>query len=325
MGKYDWITKEQLEDLYIKQNLSKCEVCKILNMSKTSFARKAKEFNICKPMELSVKCLENTFMKKYGVTNPNKSADTLLKRKKTNLQRYGNTCALQSIKVKAKAEQTNLEKYGAKNVFQSESIKNKIAKTNIERYGSKVSLQNPQVKSKAKATCLARYGVENVFASREIKTKIKETNLKKYGVENPSQNKEIQNKKFETMKENKSFNKSTEEDKIYSSLSKIYSNVLRQYSSEEYPFACDFYIPEKDMYIEYQGTWTHGKHPFDESNKEDMETLRIWKNKNTEYYDGAIDTWTIRDPLKRKTVKENNLNWIEFFSLEEFYDWLNLQ
>ena len=30
-----------------------------------------------------------------------------------------------------------------------------------------------------------------------------------------------------------------------------------------------------------------------------------------------------KDPLKRKTAKENNLNWIEFFSMKEFENWYN--
>lgn len=76
-----------------------------------------------------------------------------------------------------------------------------------------------------------------------------------------------------------------------------------------------------NLYIEYQGTWTHGKHPFDKTNEEDIERLNIWKNKNTKFYKSAIEVWTIRDPLKRKTAKDNNLNWIEFFTMEEFLNW----
>ena len=37
-------------------------------------------------------------------------------------------------------------------------------------------------------------------------------------------------------------------------------------------------------------------------------------DKHTNFYDTAIETWTQRDPLKRKTAKENNLNWVEIFS-----------
>lgn len=51
MSKYDWITKEYLEDLYIKQNLSRQQVCNILNISFSTFGRKRKEFNIHKSIQ----------------------------------------------------------------------------------------------------------------------------------------------------------------------------------------------------------------------------------------------------------------------------------
>ena len=30
----------------------------------------------------------------------------------------------------------------------------------------------------------------------------------------------------------------------------------------------------------------------------------------------------MKDPEKRKCVKEHNLNWIEFFTIDELKDWL---
>ena len=98
--------------------------------------------------------------------------------------------------------------------------------------------------------------------------------------------------------------------------------MLTQYKSEKYPFNCDFYIPERELYIEFQWTWTHGKHPFSES-QEDLEILTKWKLKNTEYYNNAIEVWTKRDVLKRQTAIQNNLNWLEFFTFEDFSQWYN--
>lgn len=76
--------------------------------------------------------------------------------------------------------------------------------------------------------------------------------------------------------------------------------------------------------MEYQGNWTHGKHPFDSNSIEDVIIVEEWNKKATHYYESAIDVWTKRDPLKRKTAKDNNLNWIEFFSMEEFMKWFDL-
>ena len=50
--------------------------------------------------------------------------------------------------------------------------------------------------------------------------------------------------------------------------------------------------------------------------KDSVLTLHALKN-----YKDAIKVWTIRDPLKRKIAKENNLNWLEFFSIDDFNIW----
>ena len=84
--------------------------------------------------------------------------------------------------------------------------------------------------------------------------------------------------------------------------------------SKSYPFACDFYIVDKNLYVEIQGNWTHGPHPFDKNNKEDINILNNWKEKNTPYYLSAIKNWTINDPYKREVAKNNKLNFIEIFT-----------
>ena len=58
-----------------------------------------------------------------------------------------------------------------------------------------------------------------------------------------------------------------------------------------------------DLYIEYNGSWTHGKHPFDPTNKDDIEIVEKWKAKNKKYYFIAINTWTKRDVNKRNVAK----------------------
>ena len=84
--------------------------------------------------------------------------------------------------------------------------------------------------------------------------------LKHYGVENGFQSLEIRLKAYETAKRNGSYKKSKQADKIFKMLKEVFPLTERQYSSELYPFHCDFYIPEINTYIEYQGYWTHGKH-----------------------------------------------------------------
>ena len=228
-----------------------------------------------------------------------------------------------------------------------ELIQENKNKTNLEKYGHICTLCNENIKNKTKQTLEEKYGVINPSQINSVKEKIKQTNLKKYGVEFYTQtdefikhNYDIQDimvkKRQNTMRKNKTFWKSKEENEIYELLIQKYSNVIRQYVSDFYPFPCDFYIPEKDLYIEYQGFWVHGPKTFRYNNKTyychkpynpldlvHQEIIKFWKNKNTNQYNGAINVWTVRDPLKRKTAKDNGLNWIEFFTMKEFMNWYN--
>ena len=72
-----------------------------------------------------------------------------------------------------------------------------------------------------------------------------------------------------------------------------------------------------DLFIECNFSWTHGGHWFDESNANDIMTLEQWKNKHSEYYDNAIQTWTVRDVKKRKCAEHWHLNYIVFWTLDE--------
>ena len=144
---------------------------------------------------------------------------------------------------------------------------------------------------------------------------------KKYSLE---QRVEMTKKRLETRKKNGTMTYSKPEHQINQLLKEKFEDVICQYKSEKYPFNCDFYIPSRDLYIEFQGHWTHGNHPFSES-VEDLETLNKWKirSSNSNAYLHGIDVWTKRDPLKRKIAKENNLNWLEFFTIEEFLIWFS--
>ena len=55
----------------------------------------------------------------------------------------------------------------------------------------------------------------------------------------------------------------------------------------------------------------------------DIEKLNKWKQKNTKFYNNAIDVWTKRDQLKIKTAKDNNLNYKVFYNEEEAHLQLN--
>lgn len=302
---------------------------------------------------------KQTCLKKYGVDNPAKLEENKQKMKETNLERYGVEYAAQSEKIKEKQQNTMLEKYGCLVPLQNKEIKEKQEQTCLERYGVKNPFQNKQIqekyyqklkekygidnimqltssKERLKQTCLKLYGVENPLQVLAFREKQKETMLKLYGVENASQSEELKQKKYDTMRKNGTWPiNSQEEEKIYETLITKFNGVERQYNKDpRYPFLCDFYIPDLDLFIEHQGYISHGKHPYTGS-EEDEQIVEEWyirayelaeKKQSIEEnsYLSYINTWTVRDPLKRQTAKENNLNWIEFFSFKEFMDWFSI-
>ena len=257
------------------------------------------------------------------------SEETKSKIQQTCLDRYDSKNVYASEYGKQKCKETWLENLGVENPFQSEEVKGKIKQTNLERYNSEYSFQSKEIKDKIKNTKEERYWNSNY---NNIK-KARKTNLEKYGVDcilkredvvklkNSEENKR---KQYNTKKKNNTFNTSKIEQELEIELRKIFPKLKTQYKSKNYPFHCDYYIPELDLYIEYNGTWTHGFHFFDKDNQEDLDKLEKWKNKNSKYYNSAIKTWTQRDILKLETAIKNHLNYVVWFNQEQAYEWVKL-
>lgn len=298
-------SKEELYKLYIIENKSRNEMLGYYNISLTTFKRWCKLYNIIKPQNLVKENREKACEIRYGCKN------------------YGSTPEfkqhIKQVCTKRTKEEQNLINTKRKNYV-------------LDKYKVNSVATLPEVQAKTTKTCNERYGGIG-YASKELREKSSNTLYNRFGVYNPSQCPELQYKKYITQEKNKTFNKSKAEDYIFSQLLSVFPNTKRQYSSELYPFPCDFYIPEFDLYIEYQGFFSHGNYntkksygPYDPNNPEHKKILKEWQIKadqNKPRYKTAIHTWTVTDPLKRKIVKEKNLNWIEFFTLEQFNFWFN--
>jgi hypothetical protein len=222
---------------------------------------------------------------------------------------------------------TNIEK---------EQIKNKKKNTLLIHFG----YDNFNNRPKMKQTNLQKYNVESYTQSKQYKqlwnnkefveskiNKRKETCLNKYGIEDYSKTKEWNTKVYNTKKINNTFKSSKDEDYIYDILIKKYPDIIRQYKNNIYPFNCDFYIPSLLLYIEYQGTWLHGNHPFNCNDINDWKQVLIWHYHNTKFYDNAIETWTKRDIIKRTIAKQHNLNYLEIWNkenvLQQIYEFIS--
>lgn len=318
----------------IKHNIDSRPVCPICgNHLKYIFTGKYNK--TCNNRNCITKSTRETTFEKHGYysswadkTTHQKCIDSIDKEK--SLEKYKRTC---------------LEKYGAENIFSKESsrfneirqvfqkkygtnsprniigVEEKIQETNLKRYGYKYGLSNPEIINKRKETIKSLYGQEitNIFQVEEIKRKMRSTWIQKYGVDNPTKNKKVLCKAFQTMKFNGTLGKSKEESIIFEFLKDIYKDDIERHKKDSlYPYVCDFYIKSKELYIEFQGHWTHGNHLFNKDNKEDLKLLEFAKEKakTSKYYNNFIKAWTIKDPEKFKTAKSNNINFLSIYNLD---------
>ena len=279
---------------------------------------------------------------RYGVDNPSKS--DLIKEKKTNthIKNYGTANNFCSEVIRHKAKETINKKYGVDYPTQSKEVQQKIKESNLQKYGVEYLLNSTEIQQKIKETNIRKYGTPNIindkdfnkkihniirekhngcgFASNEIKEKIYNTNLERYGVEKIMQLPSMVENVFKIRKQNKTLNTSSLEEYFYNKALKTFKCVKRQYKCNEYPWHCDFYIEDINQFIEIQGYYTHGPHPFNHNNEEDIKLLNKWKQRK--YFD-AIITWTDKDVEKRNKAKENNLNYIELWNkkdIDEYFE-----
>lgn len=306
------IDRDLLYELYITQNLSRQEVAKELNINEFTLKKKLHKYKIKKSVEGHIENIRKTCMEKYGLPNGGWAPDTQKKIKRTNLERYGSESYLQCDDYKKKNKET-LERLGVTNVFQLEDVKKKSKETMVKKYGVEHNTQNKEIAMKV---------ANSIHNNWKHKT---EEELKKLSEIYSESTKRCLDKINATKRKNGTFNTSKPEQKIKELLEERFPDTKYQYSSKSYPYLCDFYIPCLDLYIEFQGLWSHGKHPFNSNDQEDIKKLESWKQRSerSEFYKNAISVWTVSDPLKRKTAKENNLNWLEFFTFDEFMRWYN--
>lgn len=303
------------EALYrLKHNIETCPLCENCGNSLKYLVKYKFYESACSPEckhILANKRLSQTSYKKYGTKRPSQSLKVKAVQKDTNNKKYNASSPLCNNLVREKAIQTLVNKYNTENIAKSNVWKEKVKRTSLEKYGTLYPNQSNIVKEKIKESLILHYGVDNYFKTDIAKQRSKSA--------------EAKIKAIETKRKNKSFNTSKIEKDTFFKLREIYPDVIYQYKDKDrYPFSCDFYIPSLDLFIECNYHWTHGGKPY-ENTAEDNKKLNSWKEKHTLYYDNAILCWTVRDVNKRNIAIKNNLNYIEFWSLEDFNLWLKKQ
>lgn len=264
------------------------------------------------------KCATNIAL--YGVPHVAQSPVIQAKTRATNLRRYGYTNAnkrpfmrkhmSQVMKknaplIVAKSRKTCLEKYGVEyygqtaeaRKAQSEYMKKhldsflpKTRATMQKRYGVKYSWESAALRGKAQVTMRERYGSFSYVQSDEYKQNV--------GV--------IQAKINATKRKNGTFNTSSIEERI-----KALGVFESQYNKDaRYPYLCDFYDRDRDLFIEVNASWTHGHHWYDI--EQDADVCNKWKEKSNEsqYYTCALDVFAKHDVEKRNIARSNDLNYV---------------
>lgn len=215
-----------------------------------------------------------------------------------------------------KTRRVMLEKYGVDNAFAIPEVRQKFKVTEDTRQCHRNATRKKHFGDapgwnleKSISTRRQKYG------SAWNQAEVRNTKLRLHqdaNWNNPEKN-------FATRKQNGTCNTSKPEEKAYRLLVAKFGadDVIRQFKSEQYPFACDFYVKSRDLYIECNFSWVHGGHFFDECSQDDLAIAEKWKAKKTRYYQNAIHTWTIRDKQKLETALANELNYAVWWNLDE--------
>ena len=241
---------------------------------------------------------KGTCNRKYGKDNPGQVEVFKEKSRKTKTDKHG----YEYYTNREKSAKTVNGKYNVNNISQLEFVKRKKIEKSLDKYGCEYVLQSPEVRRKGKLTSIGRFGVDNYSKSKE---RSERDNKRFY---------ELYNEYMETGIVSK-HGVSKVEIEFYKYLVSKFGKdgISYDYMSDQYPFRCDFYIKSLDLYIELNSHWTHGGHPFNESDSNDLKKLELWKSKNNRFYNESIKTWTVRDVRKRSVAEANGLNYIEVF------------
>lgn len=102
------ISKEELEELYITQNLGQKDIAEKLGVSVYAVRNWIKFYGLKKDWFQRMEVRKNRLLARYGVEDVAQLSDVQEKKKKTCIERYGDTSPMVSEQVKEKRKQTNL-------------------------------------------------------------------------------------------------------------------------------------------------------------------------------------------------------------------------
>ena len=301
------ISKEDLYQLYIVQNLSLDDLVLKLSIPRGVIFKKIQEYNIKKPMELQLKAKEHTNLERRGVKYNMQDPLVKEKVKETNLKTRGCEWILSDPNVR----KIITEKMNNRTKEETENITKKIKQTKLDRYGD----ENYNNQEKCDKTHYERYGSKRATHLPEVQAKMKATNLERRGYENAAQDPEVRKKMIQTSIANGTCGNqiSKWEQSLVDRIREVFPEytIVQQYKEERYPYLCDCYIKELDLFIEFNGSFYHNYRPFVES----IEMIEEYDDMvaRSELLESIANKWRYIDPEKRRIAEMNNLNFIEYW------------
>ncbi len=279
---------------------------------------------------------KQSLFKKFGVTNPSLSNDIQQKKIKTCIKNFGVSFPFQSKVVQDKSKITNIKNFGYENPSQSPIIKQKKLDTfNSGDFVAKRNIQQQQTRK----TNLDRFDVEyyvqkhiskkslTILNSKELITELLQkysfteiafqlkvsykTVLSRYHFYNPKKFLIKGTSSYET--EISSWLTEQNIKFIAKNRSILTDNTLGKLSKE-----LDFYLPEFQVGIEFQGTYWHmdpRKYNSTDINKvTKLSASQTWERDNYKYnlchWHGIllIIIWQLDWDLNKNKIKEQILN-----------------
>lgn len=190
----------------------------------------------------------------------------------------------------------------------SKTIRNWLKRYNIpiRQNGEAVKLQRSKWSEEQELARSRKYHNTWINKPQEEKDEIRKKIMASPNINSP----EAILKAHQTRIKNGTSTQSKSEDQFYHKLLILgfdKDDIIRQYVGDSrYPYNCDFYIKSKDLFIEYQGHWTHGPDIFDKNNENHINYLIHYQ----EDLGKNMSIWTKKDPEKRQTAIRNKIKLI---------------
>lgn len=276
----DTVKSEECQNKTIETNLKRYGVERYTNPEKskqTNLERYGHENPF--GSQIIQEKIKQTKIEKYGDINYNNYE----KIKQTKLEKYGDEYYLNLEKRK----KTCLKRFGVEHAFQSKKIREKINKTNLKKYGSISPFGNEEIIKKSKQTCKEKYNDAN-YNNREQAIRTRKSNVKQFELNNDctlisklvkkygqgwlilKNDLDILKNGYNVFVKNYEINKIKEytnastahtsrlEKEIVDYIKNIYSGIIIENDRQIIkPLELDIYIPEKNLAIEFNGTFWH--------------------------------------------------------------------